>query len=250
MSPPADHFQVYILIVQRALTGNTSSSILLLVLGTCPWIKGNTITFLVMLALESFTLSWSESQHSQPSKEHEFKKMILKLKWNLLSFPLYFFSSSFTRDNVSLDVSDWWTQTKPTLHAGALPEYWGDLCERQGRSVWWLRHGAGNHQSSGSPVPWEGILGNENDELACGANVMYCCRNIAYCAHSSSVRTRPSDTGQLRRCTTTLNVGRQQGQQRRFKNGISMLNFFLIKSSQFSKPVPNKKTKHLNYKKE
>lgn len=32
---------------------------------------------------------------------------------------------------------------------------------------------AGNHQSSMSRVPWEGILGNKNDKLACDGNVLY-----------------------------------------------------------------------------
>lgn len=54
-----------------------------------------------------------------------------------------------------------------TLYIPVPPECWDDLCVHRGRSVSWLKHEAGNHQSSMSPVPWEGILGNEKDKLAC-----------------------------------------------------------------------------------
>lgn len=36
-----------------------------------------------------------------------------------------------------------------------------------------MTHEAENHQSSMTPVQWEGILGNENYKLACDGNVMY-----------------------------------------------------------------------------
>lgn len=59
---------------------------------------------------------------------------------------------------------------------------------RRGRSVSLLKHEAGNHQSSVSPVPWEGILGNENDESACDGSVMYCSGSISFCIYRSCVR--------------------------------------------------------------
>lgn len=75
-----------------------------------------------------------------------------------------------------------------------LPEYWGDLCERQGRSVWWWRREAGSRQSSASPVPSGGILGNENDELCwrlciAAENTALLCVHLLGCACPTSPHT-------------------------------------------------------------
>lgn len=90
-----------------------------------------------------------------------------------------------------------------------LPEYLDDLCVHQGRSVSYLRHVAGNHQSSVSPVPWEGILGNENDKLACDDNVMYCFRSIAM----HQLIARVDSDGQFRLLHSDLRCAKQTRQQ-------------------------------------
>lgn len=67
------------------------------------------------------------------------------------------------------DTSGERAHAAPAPHIPASPECWDALCARQGRSVSWLRRGAGNHQSSASPVPWEGILGTRRDTSLSGA---------------------------------------------------------------------------------
>lgn len=94
-------------VLQCAHTGNTSSSLLLLILGTCPSIKGNTLTLSVMPALESSTLSPSDSQHSQ-CKWRSNQNNPIKLN--------HFSPPSSSNHNTGVNVCD----PKPTLDVGAV----------------------------------------------------------------------------------------------------------------------------------